>query len=140
MIQRIQTVYLLLAAVALSAVPFIDALWYSAAVELSWFEPAIVGLVAVTVALSVTSIFFYKQRERQRTLVLVTQVFVVLLVLALYGGFYLVDGLNIRVAGGVDWSLLVLFLLPVAAYVLLFLARRGIEHDIELVRSMDRLR
>jgi hypothetical protein len=28
----------------------------------------------------------------------------------------------------------------VAAYILFYLARRGIEHDIKLVRSMDRLR
>jgi hypothetical protein len=30
--------------------------------------------------------------------------------------------------------------LPVVAYIMLFLARRGITADIKLVRSMDRLR
>jgi len=30
--------------------------------------------------------------------------------------------------------------MPVVAYLFFFLARRGIDHDIELVESMDRLR
>ena len=39
-----------------------------------------------------------------------------------------------------DASLYLTLLLPVVAYVMLRLARRGVEKDIALVRSMDRLR
>jgi len=40
----------------------------------------------------------------------------------------------------VEWGTTTVLLLPVAAYILFYLARRAITSDIELVKSMDRLR
>ena len=54
----------------------------------------------------------------------------------LYAGFFLVGAF----ADGVAGSTLTALVLPVLAYVMFYLARRGIANDIELVRSMDRLR
>jgi hypothetical protein len=46
----------------------------------------------------------------------------------------------VRAAGGINWTKAAMLGLPILAYLLFFLARRGIDHDIELVKSMDRLR
>jgi hypothetical protein len=40
----------------------------------------------------------------------------------------------------VDWGKAAMLAMPILAYVFFLLARRGIDHDIELVESMDRLR
>ena len=140
MIQRIQTLYLLLGVGLLIGVLFVDAIW-AAGGALAWFPPAvfIVGGLAVVVAL--IALFLYKQRERQRTLVVAAQVLTVLLMLALYGGLFLADSLYVRSEGG-GWEvgLLVGLLLPIAAYLCFTLARRGITRDIQLLRSVDRLR
>lgn len=141
MIQRIQSVYLLLGAIALVADVFLDSLWQSrAAVAYVWFEPAFVGLSLIAAAIASVAIFLYKDRKRQRRVVVGVQMGVVLALLVLYGGLYLSGGLNVRTGGALDINKLIMLGLPVVAYLLFFLARRGIEHDIELVESMDRLR
>jgi hypothetical protein len=58
----------------------------------------------------------------------------------LYAGLYLTGDLAVRAAGGINWTKAAMLGLPILAYLLFFLARRGIDHDIELVKSMDRLR
>lgn len=142
MIQRIQSVYLLLGAVALGALFFFDSIWQSRAAEMhSWFVPVLMGLILAAGVVGFVSIFLYKDRPRQRRVVLGAQMLTVLLVAALYVGFYLAGELSVGTAGGgVDIGKLFALFLPVVAYVLYYLARRAIKSDIELVRSMDRLR
>jgi hypothetical protein len=64
----------------------------------------------------------------------------VLLAGVLYGGLYLTSELTFRTGQSVDWARTAMLSLPILAYALFLLARRGITHDIELVESMDRLR
>lgn len=141
MIQRIQTVYLLVGAAALIGLLFVDALWASGVAERqAWFPPAVFVLGGLAVVVAVIAVFLYKQRERQRTVVVAAQVLTVLLMGALYGGLYLADVLYVRTAEGWEAGLLVGLFLPILAYACFTLARRGITRDINLLRSVDRLR
>lgn len=141
MIQRIQTVYLVLGALAVAALGLFHHPWNTApAVQYSWFVPALIAFMVATAGGAVGAIFLYNQRSTQRSVVIAVQFLTLGLTAVLYGGFYGAGVLTVRGAGGILWSKTVMFLLPIGAYGLFRLARRGIENDIELVRSMDRIR
>lgn len=141
MIQRIQTVYLFLGALAIAALGFFSSLWgSSAAAQLSWFVPSLIALIVATAGGGLGAIFLYKQRETQRRVVVGIQVLTVCLAGVIYGGLYLTQELAVEGARGIDWSKTTMLVLPLVGYVLFLLARRGIQHDIELVKSMDRIR
>ena len=140
MIQRIQTVYLVLGAVALGALLFFGVVWQGAATAQSWFTPAVVLGDSLAVAVALGAIFLYKNRPRQRQVIVAAQALTTVLLLVFCGGLYLEKALYVRTAQGLDGGMLVALLLPIVAYVLFLLARRGVEKDIEQVRSMDRLR
>lgn len=130
MIQRIQSVYVLLAAVVVLSIPFQPGLitpdgW-------DWYTPV---KVAASVLISVgclVAIFLYKDRERQKGLVTVDLLLSLVLAAILSVPGFMTAPTDILAM----WPTL----LPVVAAVLLVLARRAIKKDIELVRSMDRLR
>lgn len=141
MIQRIQSIYLALGAVILAALLFIDPLWSSrAAGTLAWFSPALVILAALAALAAIGAIFLYKNRAKQRQAAQVAQVLTLILLAVLCMGLFLADELVLAIGGTAGMGALLPILLPVAAYVCFFLARRGIERDIALIRSMDRLR
>jgi len=141
MIQRLQTVYLFLGALALMAFGVFDLPWNSAAASTHvWFVPSLIGLLVLTSGTALWSIFLYEDRERQRTVVVGVQLGTVLVAGVLYGGLYLTSELTFTGPQGIDWGRASVLALPILAYGLFFLARRGINHDIELVKSMDRLR
>jgi hypothetical protein len=141
MIQRIQTLYLLLGALSLAALGFFDMPWNSAAATShAWFVPSLAGLLVLTLGSALWSIFLYERRETQRTVVVGVQVGTVLLAGVLYGGLFLTSELTFTGPGGLEWGRTFVLTLPILAYVFFYLARRGIVHDIELVKSMDRLR
>lgn len=130
MIQRIQSVYLGLATLAVLATPVANGVvspdsW-------AWYTPVAAALIILIAAVSFGAIFLYKQRARQKTLVLADQLLLLPLITLLFIGAYY--------AGVSDVQSLLPLGLPVLAYILLYLARRAIIKDIELVRSMDRLR
>lgn len=141
MIQRIQTVYLVLGAAALGAMFFFQDMFASnAASTYAWFEPAMIVLIGLSAAAGLGSVFLYSNRKLQRKVVVAAQVLTALCMLALYGGYYLGNELVLRTEAGTDWNRTIMLLLPIVGYVLFFLARRAIQKDIELVQSMDRLR
>ena len=141
MIQRIQTVYLALGAVALVGLLFTGVLWDGAAASAQgWFTPVVVALAGVSAAIAVGAIFLFKDRPKQRKVVILAQLVTVVLMVSLFGGLYLADALYIRTTQGVDVTMLITLLLPLVAYLLFLLARRAVAKDIELVRSVDRLR
>ncbi len=141
MIQRIQTVYLFLGALALATLGLFDMPWNSAAASShGWFVPSLVGLLILTVGLALWAILLYERRETQRTVVVGVQVATVLLAGVLYGGLFLTSELTFTGPQGIVWGRAVVLVLPILAYVFFYLARRGIVHDIELVKSVDRLR
>ncbi len=141
MIQRIQSVYLLLAGLALFWLGLAPAPWQLLeSAPHAWIGPVARGLSVLLAIGAVVIIFQYRQRERQRTLVVLEQVGVLLMAVVYLGGLYLGGMLGVRSESGILWNRLLWISLPVLAYLLLWLARRGIEQDIALIRSMDRLR
>lgn len=141
MIQRIQTVYLFLGALAVAALGLFEVPWNSVASSThTWFVPSLIGLIAVTAGTALWAIFLYENRTTQRSVVVGTQIGTVLLAGVLYGGLYLTSELTFGAGRGIDWVRTTMLTMPIVAYVFFFLARRGIDHDIELVNSMDRLR
>ena len=141
MIQRIQTVYLALGAIALVALLFADAVWEGeAATTQGWFTAAVVGLGALAALMAVGAIFLFKDQPRQRKVIVLAQLLTVVLLVALFGGLFLADALYVRTTQGIDVGMLITLLLPLAGYLLFLLARRAVTKDIALLRSVDRLR
>jgi len=141
MIQRIQTVYLFLGALALAALGLFEVPWTTeAAASHAWFLPSLIGLIVATVGGATWAIFLYETRTTQRTVVVAVQVATLLLAGAMYGGLYLTSELTFGSGQGIEWGRTTALSLPVVSYILFYLARRGIDHDIQLVDSMDRLR
>lgn len=141
MIQRIQTLYLLLGALALGALGLFDAPWSGvAASRFSWFVPALIALLIVTAGAAIGAIFLHKdqeQRKAQRKIVIGVQILTLLLAGTLYGGLYWVGTLTFMGPSGILWARSVVLLLPIVAYGLFLLARRAIESDIERVERMN---
>jgi len=141
MIQRIQSLYLLLAAVLLGLEYTFASVWKgTSATTYSWFVPVTMGVFTIAAIGAVGGIFMYSQRKRQRSLVVVSQIITLVGLLILFGAQYVTGSLPM-ISGSVvsfeSWAALVS---PVLAYLMFIMARRAIDRDIALVRSMDRLR
>lgn len=154
MIQRIQTVYLFLAAVLVILVHFFPIAhvhvgqgFYSLTsfgVEASGVEDfggsnvwCWLGTVCnvVAFALIVLALFGYKDRIGQMR----RCVFAILAIIAYYV-FFGVEVWMLNDATGVFPELGIIGELPLIAIILIFLAGRAIKRDEDLVRSMDRIR
>lgn len=156
MLQRIQTVYLLLAGIALlcmlgfplAAFYVTDSNYYvlsalgmeaadGSTVPLSanW---AFFGMVLLSAGLIIWVIFLYKDRQKQLKLIRLAY----LLLAAMLVGIYFLIGLNVKAANIEQYELHYgpSYFLPIVAIILVFLASRGIKKDEELVKSLDRLR
>ena len=120
MIQRKQTLFLLLAAIATGMAAFFN----------TGTVLMLVLLIAATV-MSLGDIFLFKNRRRQALLTLLP-------IVCLLVWYVLVAVENRNSAGGfiLTWA----DALPAVAIVLLFFARKGILADEKLVRSLDRIR
>lgn len=141
MIQRIQTVYLFLGALTLGLFGVFDMPWTStAALTHAWFQPSLIGLLILAAGGALWAIFLYENRRRQRFVVVAVQVGTLAVAAVLYGGLYLTSELTVYTGTSIAWPRVVVLLLPIIAYGFFFFARRGIDRDIELVRSMDRIR
>ncbi len=136
MIQRIQSVYLGLAAVALTGMLSTGVVFGSGPYTL-WgtLTSAVLAILA-----AVGAIFMYSVRHKQRMVVVMAQLCTLLAAVILCGTLYLDDELYVHTHAGLEWDRLLTVTLPLCAYVLLILARRAITRDIKLVRSIDRLR
>lgn len=131
MIQRIQTIYLLLAAVVCAAFIFTPfALSGSTLLQTLNFL-ALIILSGVVALISLGNIFLFKNRKLQITLCRLA----LLVIVALIGtGVYYaltIAGQDLPQYGAA---------LPVVSAVFEFLAMRGVQSDEKLIRSMDRLR
>lgn len=152
MIQRIQTVYLFLAAVLMTACACLpigafvpDGLgapteMYNMALvdgdTRTWaFTPiGLFALLAAGVVTTVITIFKFDDRRRQSRGCLVAMM-LMLLWIALY-----VLLTSVLCPEGMHFRYEISGSLPVLCIILLWLARRGILHDERLVRAADRLR
>jgi hypothetical protein len=141
MIQRVQTIYLLLAALLLLLfLGFVD-VWLAVAERAyGWLSPVVTTLTVATVVVALGAIFLYKQRAKQAKAVLAAQwldLGLVVVLAGVLGALAFTTDADLTEAGALGYGVL---LLPIFAYVALRLARRGVQKDIDLVRSMDRLR
>ena len=136
MLQRIQTVYLLIAALFNAGFIFLFKLWYDQAGNVVYIEDvySALGLTLLSALISIITIFLFGNRKLQFMLGRVN----ILLNLILLGLF-------------VYWSLTVSgetsvsekgigMLTPVFSIVFLVLANKAIKKDEDLVKSVDRLR
>jgi len=133
MIQRIQTIYLLLIACLMSVVVFVPV-----AETLSEIgEWCLLGVSTIVAVLSCVTVFLYKNRKKQiRFCRLITGLlFLFYLILFLSN---LSFPLNLSFLQDYGFRYTVCF--PLIALLFGFLAIKGIKKDEKLVRSADRLR
>ena len=137
MIQRIQTVYLLIALVILGALPFVFPLFtMSDGKEFrfmnDFFYTVLFGL---STTLTFISIMYFKKRQHQFVLNRLTIILNLILL-----GLFVYRSLNLSgEAVQVSEKGIGMFL-PIVAIVFLALANRAIKKDEDLVKSADRLR
>ncbi len=135
MIQRIQTIWLLLAAVlgftSLKTAFFIGSIANEPATELSGMSSVSLMIATiVTATITTVSIFIYKNRATQLKMVLAAITLSILTIVLYYMAVS-----KYRVGGLALWSLV-----PIVVPVFLILAAIGIYKDDKLVKSTDRLR
>jgi glucan phosphoethanolaminetransferase (alkaline phosphatase superfamily) len=152
MIQRIQSLYLLLVAAAMVAVAVLPlgvlagdglVVTYSAFtatsvgdVLASNYPVWVMGVLAVLSSLvALVTIFLYKMRSRQTTLCMVNG-FVLVLFYVAYFLFYF----TIQRGSDVDFSPALSVALPLVALLFNLLAIKAIAKDVALLASLDRLR
>ena len=150
MIQRIQSIYLLVASVLLTICLFLPWVYYtvdSSETLISPFAIAGKGIRAIglgvflvaSLALTVAAIFQFKNRTHQMKMVRLSAI-LSLLSFAVFGGYHYM----IIQALGADDNLIMSYQLvvafPIIALIFYWLAYKSIKKDHDLVRSVDRLR
>ena len=147
MIQRIQTVFLMIAAVALGtqvATPLVkssvtDTAYYrDSLLYLKEYMPTLVLLI-VTIALVLITIFLFKNRKLQKALVLAGIVGILATNLVV-GATFLAPTQSIMNISNATITPGIGAFMPVIAMISLIFAYRGITKDDKIVKSMDRLR
>lgn len=142
MIQRIQSVYLLVAAILLFTMPFVGDLWYgtNTAQQATWFKIADLSIIGLGGAISLGAIFLYSNRKNQLKMVRVA-LLVAFLAWVVSGAVWMMfNDLMPMVTGSKGVDATVGVLLPLFSWLFIFLSLRAIRKDEALVRSMDRLR
>ena len=137
MIQRIQTIYLLLAFVLTGILPFFIPLWTMTDGSAYFFmqNQVYVVVLGLSTTLSLLSIVSYKKRQNQFVIDRLNIILnLILLGLFVYRSLNL-SGETVQVSEkGIG------MFLPIVAIVFLALANRAIKKDEDLVKSVDRIR
>ncbi|WP_010517880.1 DUF4293 domain-containing protein [Croceivirga radicis] len=136
MIQRIQTLYLVIVVLLAAVLPFFVNLWVETeAGPLFAKDDVLISILFYSVAvLAAVSILLYKKRQNQ----FVVNRLNMLLNLFLLG-FFVYRSLNLSGETAVSEKGIGM-LIPVFSIVFLVLANRAIKKDEDLVKSVDRLR
>jgi hypothetical protein len=137
MIQRIQTIYLILAFVATGVLPFVFSLLTLDTKVAYYFMQNQVYLVlfAVSTVLSAVSIVSYKKRQNQFVMGRLNIILNLILL-----GLFVYRSLNLSGETPAVSEKGIGMFLPIVAIVLLVLSNKAIKKDEELVKSVDRLR
>lgn len=136
---RIQTVYLIIAAVITGALPFVFPLWTQQAGTTStdfYFmqEISYVALFGLSTTLSIISIITHKKRQNQFVMGRLNIILNLILL-----GLFVYRLLTVSGETSVSEKGIGMFL-PIVAIVFLVLANKAIKKDEDLVKSVDRLR
>lgn len=152
MIQRIQSVYLLVATILMGSIFFypyaellandgqifvfnFNGLFVEGEEQLYFLTIPPVILLSITVLISFVSIFLYKKRVIQMR---VNFINLMLMIGYLGLNYYYIRSFSSQLDGVVNYKITVIF--PFVAAVLTYLAIRAIGKDEALIRSMDRIR
>ena len=137
MLQRIQTVYLILALLVMGVLPFLFPLWKEAAGNEFWFMESTIYSAGfgLSTALSLLSIISYNKRQQQ----FVMNRLNIILNLTLLG-LFVYRSLNLSGEAPVVSEKGIGMFLPIVSIVFLVLANKAIKKDEDLVKSVDRLR
>ncbi|RFN59924.1 DUF4293 domain-containing protein [Marixanthomonas ophiurae] len=136
MLQRMQTVYLIISALIMGALY----MWFpvvqdeAGVIVIERSEPLVFGLIFGSIALTIISILSFKKRQRQFVLNRLN----IILNFVLLGVFVYrsltISGETLVSEKGIG------VLLPIISIVFLVLANKAIKRDEDLVKSVDRLR
>ena len=137
MIQRIQTIYLLLAFVVTGILLFFIPLWTMKDGKDFYFMQSQIYtiILGLSTTLTLLSIVSYKKRQNQ---FVIGRLNIILNLILL--GLFVYRSLNLSGETPVVSEKGIGMFLPVVAIVLLVLANKAIKKDEDLVKSVDRLR
>lgn len=136
MLQRIQTIYLFLAALVSAGLIFVFSLWENPAGETVYAEDRILvfALFLVSALISFMTIFLFKNRKLQFVLGRLNIILNLILL-----GLFVYWSLNISGESQISEKGIGM-LIPIISIVFLVLANKAIKKDEDLVKSVDRLR
>lgn len=136
MLQRIQSIYLLLAVITSGVLPIFLPLYTLENGDVISFMDniAYVLLFVFSATLSIVTIFAYKKRKNQFVLGRLNIILNLILL-----GLFIYRSLNLSGESNISEKGIGMFL-PVISIVLLSLANRAVKKDEDLVKSADRLR
>ena len=136
MIQRIQTVYLLLASLVSLGLPYAFSLYADADGDAVWASDdwLYLGLFSASAVLSFITIFLYNKRQNQFVLGRLNILLNFVLLGVLVYRSQLVSGGTAVLEKGIG------MIIPLISIVLIALANKAIKRDEDLVKSVDRLR
>ena len=136
MLQRIQTVYLLISALLIGAlyIWFPVILAKDSVVIISREEPLVMGLLFGSIALALISIFNFKKRQLQFVINRLNIILNFLLLGVFVYRALTLSGETLVSEKGIG------VLLPIISIVFLVMANKAIKKDEDLVKSVDRLR
>lgn len=139
MIQRIQTLWLLLAALVMAGIFYFPVYKFPEGIDLTIGNNYLaIALTGLSIILNLVAVFSFKNRKNQKNLCWVN----ILVCLGLLAWlFYSVSAGQAQPintdAGGYYW---IGAFLPLVAIIFLLMARSAIRKDEKLIKSMDRLR
>lgn len=135
MLQRIQTVYLIIALIISGFLPFVFPLWSEAGKPVYFMQsPAYTILFGLSTSLALLSILTYKKRQQQFVINRLNMILNLILL-----GLFLYRSLNLSGGETAPEKGIGMFL-PIVSIVFLVLANKAIKKDEDLVKSVDRLR
>ncbi|MBZ4044141.1 DUF4293 domain-containing protein [Flavobacterium hibisci] len=137
MIQRIQTIYLLLTFLVTGVLLFFIPLWTVNGKDFYFMQDQVYTiLLGLSTMLTIISIISYKKRQNQFVMGRLNIILNLILL-----GLFIYRSLNLsgETANVVSEKGIGMFL-PIVAIVLLVLANKAIKKDEDLVKSVDRLR
>ncbi len=136
MLQRIQTIYLFLAALAAGVLPLFLSLFADAQGKIVFSKDDLLflGLFLASTVLSVLTIFLYKKRQNQFVLGRLNIVLNFVLLGVLVYRSQIVSGGAAALEKGIGMAI------PLVSIVFIALANKAIKRDEDLVKSVDRLR
>jgi cell division protein FtsW (lipid II flippase) len=137
MIQRIQTIYLLLAFLVTGVLLFFVPLWTTNNGKAFYFmqDQVYTILLGLSTMLTIISIISYKKRQNQFVMGRLNIILNLILL-----GLFVYRSLNLSGETATVSEKGIGMFLPIVAIVLLVLANKAIKKDEDLVKSVDRLR